>query len=396
MVLPLVILGVGIGCYSYLSQPLEKSKDPPAEEEKIRTNVKQLAMQDYQVVVNTNGIVLAHNEVELSAQVAGQVKTIHPSFELGASFTAGDVLVELESSDYETALAIASAQVDGAKSALELAKLVHERNKALFEKSSISEAEVNQADATRKQAAAQLDSAEAQLRQAQRDLDRTKIIAPFDGRVRLKQIGIGQLVSAGTPIGTVFAIDYAEVRLPLSSREMKFLTLPESIEDSPIDVTFRDAIDKNSDSVWHGKILRTEGTLDQDSLELFAIARIVDPFGHESGQPPLRPGQPVAASVPGMVIRNAIALPRSAVRQLDQIFLVDKTALTLSERTIVPIWSDEDSVIVQDPDTVHDGALLATTTLVYPPEGAKVEIIPDIPPTTAEAKTTSPKGSAAN
>ena len=149
----------------------------------------------------------------------------------------------------------------------------------------------------------------------------------------------------------------------------------------------RDAIDESSTNVWNARIVRTEGTLDSDSLELYAIARIDDPFGRESGLPALRPGQPVTASIEGATLTDAVALPRTAVRQLDQVFLVDKTKLTLAERTISPVWSDEDFVIVQDP-LIHDGALLATTQLVYAPTGAKVEIIPDIDSTTAEAKTT--------
>ena len=133
------------------------------------------------------------------------------------------------------------------------------------------------------------------MKQAQRDLSRTKFIAPFDGRVRMKSVGVGQSVASGTPIGTVFAIDYAEVRLPIAVRERKFLNLPELPGDAPVDVELRDAIDESSTNVWNAQIVRTEGILDSDSLELYAIARIEDPFGRESGQSALRPGQPVVA-----------------------------------------------------------------------------------------------------
>ena len=396
-VLPLLLVGIGGGIYSYLAIPTEQVKTPPAETQDIRTNVQRLAVEDYQVVVQTDGIVQAHNEVAFSAEVAGQVVKINPLFEVGSTFTKGDVLVEIDASDYGTALAISEAQFESARSSLELATLVRERNEKLFAKNSISEAEVNQAVASEKQAKAGVDSAAAQLDQAKRDLSRTKFVAPFNGRVRMKSVGIGQSVGPGTPIGTVFAIDYAEVRLPIAIRERKFLKLPELPTDPPVDVELRDAIDESSTNVWNAKIVRTEGILDSNSLELYAIAHIDDPFGLESGKPALRPGQPVVATIPGATLTNAVALPRSAVRQLDQIFLVDKTELKLAERTISPVWSDEDFVIVQDP-LIHDGALLATTQLVFAPDGAKVEIIPDIDSTTAEAKATSPakSSSAAN
>jgi membrane fusion protein, multidrug efflux system len=115
----------------------------------------------------------------------------------------------------------------------------------------------------------------------------------------------------------------------------------------------------------------------QKSLELFAIARVEDPFGLRSGQPPLRIGQPVTASIAGKTLTNVVALPRQAVRQLDQVVFVSRATLTLKPMTVVPVWSDEESIIVPG-SALDDGLLLAMTHLVYAPNGAKVEIIPDI------------------
>lgn len=50
-----------------------------------------------------------------------------------------------------------------------------------------------------------------------------------------------------------------------------------------------------ADTVWQAKIVRTKGALDENALELFAVARVDDPFGLASGHPPLRIGQPVTA-----------------------------------------------------------------------------------------------------
>ena len=193
-------------------------------------------------------------------------------------------------------------------------------------------------------------------------------------------------MSLGSTLGVVFAVDFAEVRLPIAGRELQFIDLPELADDSPVEVELRNAINEASETVWKAKIIRTEGVLDEDSLELFAIARVDDPFGRKTGHPPLRIGQPVVGSIVGNVLTDVVALPRVAVRQLDQVFLVDKSELTLMAKTIFPIWSDEGYVIVRDP-SIPDGALLATTHLVYAPNGAKVEIIPSIHLTTETAKT---------
>ena len=84
------------------------------------------------------------------------------------------------------------------------------------------------------------------------------------------------------------------------------------------------------------------------------------------------------------MLKEVVALPRSAVRQLDQIHLVD-SELSLVGKTINPIWRDKDNVIVRDPE-IADGEMLATTRMVYPPEGAKVEIIPDTDVELTESK----------
>ena len=268
-----------------------------------------------------------------------------------------------------------------------MARVNHERNLEIQRENIVSRAEVELSAANLAQATAEVNTADAQLERARRDLERTRISAPFDGCVRQRSVGLGQLVGPNTVLGVVFAIDYVEVRLPVSGRELPFLDLPESAEDPAVEVELRDAILRESSSVWHGRIIRTEGALDEATLALFAVARVEDPFGRRSGRPPLRVGQPVTGTIRGRMLTRVMALPRGAVRELDRIFLVDPAELTLYSMAVVPVWSDERHVIVRDP-VIAEGALLSTTHLVYAPEGGKVEIIPDIDPTAATLAST--------
>ena len=384
---PLGVLGSGVAAYLILSVEPRKAQIPPAAQQAIRTRVSELRVREYPVVIKTHGIVRPHDEVVLSAQVSGLIAHFNPAFEAGSYFAEGDVLVGLEPNDYRIAVAVAEARLLGARAALQLAALNHERNLKVFSEKLIPEAEVDRTSAVRSQAAAEVDSATAQVERAHRDLGRTQIRAPFAGRVRQKSVGLGQSVGPGTPLGTVFAVDFAEVRLPIAGRELQFLDLPERTGDLPLDVELRDAVNAASRTSWKAKILRTEGALDANSLELFAIARVEDPFGLRSGQPPLRIGQPVTASIAGKTLTNVVALPRQAVRQLDQVVFVSRATLTLKPMTVAPVWSDEENIIV--PGSVLDGGvLLAMTHLVYAPNGAKVEIIPDIALTNTTASAT--------
>lgn len=379
--LPIVLLAGGALLYSRLSVESEEKEGPPEEKRLIRTKVVELHSTDYPVVMNTHGIVQSHNEAALSAQVSGTIIDIHPSFEVGAFFAKDDVLVELDPRDYKTSVAIAEARKASAEAALLLATQDRDRILDLFENDNIgTQADVDEAIATQAQAAAELESVVAQLDQAKRDLERTTIRAPFDGRVRMKNVGLGQTVNPGTGLGVIFAVDYAEVRLPIGARERAFLDLPEMEGDPTVPAVLRDSVNEENETVWDAKIVRTEGTLDADSLELFAIARIDDPFGLKSGHAPLRIGQPVEASITGETLTDVVPLPRRAVRELDRIYLINDANAekqTLMSMTVEPIWSDAEYVLVRDP-MLHDGSLLCTTHMVYAPEGAEVEIIPDI------------------
>jgi RND family efflux transporter MFP subunit len=380
ILLPIIILAIGGFFYIKLSV-----KEDPKNEKKewkpnrTKTRVEVLQPQDFTAIIKTQGIVRAHNEVSLTPRVAGTIQNILPGFEPGAFFAKDEVLVELDDVDFQTAVLSAKAQVARAKATLafeqtraEQAKLNwqdlgfdEEPNELVLRLPQLREAEANVA------------SAEAQLEQAQRNLERTRIRAPFDGRVLERNIGIAQSVGPGTSLGMIFATDFAEIDLPLSSKDIEFVDLPESSEDPPLDVVLRDAI-HDSEVEWNAKIIRTKGALDPSSLELFAIARIQDPFGRLSNKAPLRIGQPVVASISGKVLKGIYLIPREIIRNRDRILLVDPKEFTLDQRNINPIWSTETQLIIRD-DTIKPGTLLALSPIPYPSIGSKVEIKEDPP-----------------
>ena len=384
--LPLLILVAGWFGYAKLSVQVEDKPSVAAKKKNPRTRVQEIVISDYPIRVQTYGIVQAHNQVTLAAEISGTVAKVSPSFEAGAYFSTGEVLVEIDARNYAAAVSMAESRLLASRSALKLAKLNEQRKLRLIESDAVSRAEVDAASATREQAEADVELAAAELEQAQLDLKRTKVLAPFDGRMQTKEIGLGQMAGPNTPLGQIFAIDFAEVRLPISASQREYLVLPEFADDPPVDVELRDAINKSSSAFWNAKIVRTEGVLDTDSRDLYAIARIDDPFGRHSERPPLRIGQPVAASIEGITLHDVIALPRSAVRQLNKVILVDRDELTLLPVTVTSLWSDADHVVV-DRSEIPEGMLLATTPMVFTPEGAKVEIIPEATSTTSVADT---------
>jgi len=379
VMIPLFILGGGIGAFVLWSELFERAKKPPGQARGLRTRVVELKVADYTASVEASGIVRAHDEITLTSQVPGRIIRISPQFEDGAFFRKGEVLVQLEEADFAAAVASGEAQLAQASAG-------HAQEKARAAQARRNWEDLGYEDEPNelvlrlpqlREAEARVVAAKTQLEQARRNLKRASVVAPFDGRVRQRLAGISQAVNGSTPLGKIFATDYAEVRLPISAAEMVYLKLPEGRRDPPVQVVLSDALDENNQAEWTAEIIRTEGALDQDSLELYAIARVSDPFGIESGLSSLRIGQPVKASIPGKVLEDVIMVPRRAVRQLKRIYIVDKASLKVRSLDVVPLRGDEDYIIIRE-ESISDGDLLATTPMAYVPNGAKVEIIPEL------------------
>ena len=378
LTVPVAILVFGILCYHFLSQEEEKAKRPKPAPKPVRTRVAELQRGDYETVIRTQGVVRPHNEVTLTAQVSGRITRILPGFEDGAFFEDGEVLLELDASDFETAVIRAEAS-------LARARMLHAQEKTRADQARLNwedlgyEEEPNELVLRMPQlreAEANVRSADAQLEQARRDLERARVRSPFSGRVRERRVGLGQTIGGTTPLGTVFAIDFAEVRLPISGQDIGFLALPEDPDDPSLSIRLRDALHPEGETYWDASIVRTEGVLDRSSLELFVIARIEDPFGRRTGHVPLRIGQPVIGLVPGRTLEDVVVIPRTAVRKLENVYLVHKRDMTIHRKTIAPIFADEDHLVVRDPAMTAD-YWLSTSFLFYAPDGASVQILPE-------------------
>lgn len=393
LLIPVLILAAGALVAWRAGIPVEAPKPQPVPPQTLKTEVLELQRGDFAVMLDSQGSVRAHYSTTITPQVAGTIIRIDDRFEDGAFFKKDDVLAELDPADFQFAVASAESRLARAE-----AVLIQEEARA-------KQARLNWQDLgydeepsdlvlrvpQLKEARATVDAARADLDQAIRNLDRTRIRAPFDGRVQARAVGLGQAVGGSTPLGEVFATDFAEIRLPLSPRQLEFITLPSHPGDPEVPVTLVDALGGGESRQWQAKIVRTEGSIDESSRELFAIARIDDPFGLVSGKPPLRIGQPVRASIRGRVLEDVFVLPRHALRGVNRIYLVDREPTAIRRQEISPIWSTSDVLVVRD--GLQAGQWLSTTRLPYAPDGAPVEIIQS--PSAAETPVASPDGKAA-
>ncbi len=378
LLLPVVFLGVGGAGFGLLSRKPPAESPVKPEPKPIEVRARELKREDYQIVVRSQGTIRAHSQVRLTAQVGGRVEKIYLEFEEGAFFREGDVLLELDAVDFEVALATAEAQLAAAE--MNYAQEETRANQARLNWEDLGYEEEPNDLVLRKpqlnQARKQLALAKTQVRSARRNLERSKVRAPFDGRVLTRSVGISETIGAATTLGVVFATGYSEVRLPVPIRSLGDLSLPQKHLDAPLEIRLEDNLEDDSGFVWPAKILRTEGALNASTLELFAIARIEDPFGIRTEREPLHVGQPVEAGIPGRILEGVYVIPRDAVRGLNRIRLADATALELQTAVMDPVWSDEENFVIRG-EGIEEGTLLVLTRLVHAPDGGKVVIVED-------------------
>ena len=293
--------------------------------------------------IQSQGVVNPSNEIVIIAEVNARVEWVSRKMETGSSFVKGDTLIKLDKRDYELALISAESNILNAKVNLEREQAEYDLAKTEWERVGSGEA----SDLTlRKPQLAQAEAlwaaSKAAVEQAQRNLDRTVITAPFNGRVRSKNINIGSSLFSGTSVGKIYSTDSYEIRLPISDQDMFFTGLsfdgkviPESDQ---LDVLF--SLDKIN--IFDGKIIRTESERDYMTKMVVLIAQInIDKNSNNKGM--LAIDQFIEAEIKGIKLKNAVQVSRSMVRN-NFIWVVDKN-MKLRKR-LVDLWRYEEELAI--------------------------------------------------
>ncbi len=303
------------------------------------------------LTVTTQGEVRPLVNINLVPQVSGRIVYVNPNFIEGGFFEAGETLIQIDEADYRLAVTRAQAQVAQARQAL--VREQAEADLAAREWEELGEGEASSLtlrEPQLAQARASLAAAEAQLQEARLGLERTRISAPFDGRVRTKSADVGQFVSPGTPLGEVFGTAAVQIRLPLTDDQLSMLNIPVAFQASASNPGPRASISAvlaGQHREWHAELVRTDSSIDTQTRVLYAIAQVNDPYGVAAveGGSPLPVGLFVDAEIEGREVSGAYVLPRSALRGSDTVYVAEIGG-TLGVRTVNVITSDPVRVVI--------------------------------------------------
>lgn len=345
----------------------------------MSVEVVKLARLDYPIEIASFGTVQPRTQSILLPQVAGQIIEVSPQFRDGGFFEKNDILLVIDPRDYATQVLIAESELADAKLALIEEEARADQARKEWQRLGNNVVEPPDLVLRKPQLAAadaQVRSAEGKLAQAQLSFDRTKIRAPFAGRVLTANVDLGTVVSPSTNLASLYAIDYVEIRLPVKNSDLGFMNLPENYRfHSMSDANLPDVQIENSMAfpaeIWHGKIVRTEGALDSFSHQLYVIAQLDDPYGSGAkGRRPLKIGQYVKAKISGKMLKDVIMIPNAAIYQGSYVYIVRDG--TLLRRDISIAWQNDKDAIISSGLETED--VLVTTNLGQISSGTRVTI----------------------
>ena len=354
ILLPIIILALGLGAY----QLLASKREPPqkAERSYLGPLVEAIAVpaQQVQVTVAGQGTVRPDAQIDLVPQVSGMVIWKADEFEPGGSFAEGDLLFEIAPRDYQLAADQAEAQVAQARYQLELATEEAAIARQEWERIGAEGAEPTDLVLRKPQlraAEAAFQSARARFAETQLRIERTRVHAPFSGRVRTARVDVGQHLNAGQAVAQLYSIEKAEIVVPVPDEDLGWFTLPLPVEVSAAGAErIRDLNNENGDRPyayarkgasaavhgsfagrrhqWAGRVVRTEGELDPQSRMARLVVEVDAPYGGiADGIPPLTVGMFVDVEIAGRSVDGVRVLPRAALRSGDRVWIVDSDGL---------------------------------------------------------------------
>jgi RND family efflux transporter MFP subunit len=360
-------------------------KDPEKKAQEVvlpLLNVMAVGSEDIQVDVTGFGTVKPKAVVEVIPQVAGIVEDCHKNFVNGGFFRKGEMLITIDSRDYELAVKSAEAEVKNAEVIFELEE--SEASVAKREWQQMNEGEEPTSTLVLREpqinkAKAQLAAAEAKLEMAKLNLSRTIISMPFNGRIAGESVDVGQFVSVGKKLATVYGTDVAEIIMPIKDSELAWFDVPigyanddntPAINGSSLEVVADFA---GGNYRWQGRIVRTEANIDAASRMVNVVIEVEKPFARQGNRPPLTPGMFVKLEIKGKELKDVIKIPRYALHNTNEVWKANGESLHIVKVDVARREKDfvylsaglnaGDMVITSPLDTVTENMRIETVTV---------------------------------
>ncbi|QOC21759.1 efflux RND transporter periplasmic adaptor subunit [Wenzhouxiangella sp. AB-CW3] len=370
----LILLSIVVVVMMAMNRPTPPERE--ATSAAMLVDVIEARESDGHFMISAQGTARPRTETTIVNEVSGRVVEVSERFAAGGFFRADEVLARIDPSDYEAALVQARAELASAEAQLADERARSEQARKDWERMHGDARQPSDLVLRLPQLAgaeAAVKAAEASVMRAERNLERTRISLPYEGLVRARDIDLGQFVSSGTTLGRAFAVDVAEIRLPLSDQDLAFLDLPgPGHADSYFTPVTLSGTVGGQRGLWSGRVVRTEGVIDEGTRLSYAVVEIEDPYGllGQIRAVPLQMGTFVRAEIRGRSSDGLIELPRSALREGDTLFLADESD-RLDVRPVQVVRRTPHRVYLHN--NIRPGERVVTTAIPAPLPGMSLQ-----------------------
>lgn len=376
---PFIFIAIGIGGYYLFSNMKKPPAEKPKRDQTPIVTTQPIVLEELTLDVSSYGLVEPKYETELVAQIHGEIVELSSLFIPGGFVKKGQLLAQIDPSDYQAALIDAEANLASAQ-----ASLLEEKAKGKVAEDEWKRITNNSPTALslRKpqlaQEEAKVKAAKARVMTAKRNLERTNIVAPYDAIIESRLLGLGAYVSVGNKLGKLLATDVAQVRLPVAEQKLSFL-VNEGTNSSVVLMSDIAGVKAH----WQANIVMNEGVIDARSRMNYLVAEIDDPYNLNGNSKPIKFGAYVKAKIIGKKIANVASIPRYLITDNGLATLNDELKL---HYVVVNIVREQGTEVIVQGD-LSQGQLVVTSVLNYPLEGMQLALIkkqPEVDITTAK------------
>ncbi|OYP35168.1 efflux RND transporter periplasmic adaptor subunit [Rhodopirellula sp. MGV] len=323
------------------------------------------------------GKVQPAQSISLSPRVRGQVVELSSEFVPGGMVQQGELLLRIDPADFENALAISESELAQAQASLDIEQGRQSLAKKELEMLEGTINDTNRALVLREpqiaSIRAEVSAAEGAIERAKLDLERTKIIAPFDAQILSRSVNVGSQVATGDDLGQLVGVDEYWIIATVPVRSLRWVDFPDKAGEGGSSVRLRNPDSWPAGVEREGKVARMIGSLDQQTRLARVLVTIPDPLGLDSDEPPLILETLIETEIEGKPIDDVFRLPRKLVRDSDTVWVMKDDKLEIRDAEIV--FQDAEYAYVSS--GLDDGDEIVMTTLATVADGVGLRRISD-------------------
>ncbi len=373
-ILPIVIfLGGGIAiANSFIAN---KTQIRPMQQQKkyILVSVANLEASEELIDIEAMGTVIPAKTITVTPELGGKIIDMNQNLVEGGFINAGEMIAQIDKRDYETMVIQHESQVADAEYNIEIEKGKQEIAKSEWEMLD----EDTKSDANKQlllrtphiaRLKASLKYAKKVLEESELNVERTKIVAPFNSIVQVKHIEKDQIVGQSSQIATLIGTDkfWVKVNIPVSN--LKYVKLPEPNKENGSTAEVLYELSDGTRVERIGKIIRYLGDLEQAGRMARLIVEIDDPLGlkkdNDNINIPMFLNAFVKVKIHGSKLSDVISIERGYLHEGNKVWILNKLQ-QLEIRKVSILWKRENDVLVST-KYLKPGELLITSKISTP------------------------------